>query len=348
MEIKEQTLKLIDNLKVICSSYGLGNDGNEYKIITQIFLYKFLCDKFGYEAKQINDNLKNAKKWEVEYANMKEDERDLLLDILSANTPKLKPEHLIYNLWNNQNKGDFDIILDNTLVDIAQFNKDIFSTQTAENTKLQVFEKITIYVSDENKRSEFARALIDKLNNFSFEKAFQEKYDFFAYIFEYLIKDYNIAGGGKYAEYYTPHSIATIIARLLVKDNSQLQNMECYDPSAGTGTLLMAIAHQIGEDKCTIYSQDISQKSHSMLKLNLILNNLISSLTNIIQGDTLLHPYHKNNTGDQLKQFDFVVSNPPFKNDFSEMRDTLAESTTRFWAGVPNILKKDKIGRAHV
>lgn len=341
MEIKEQTLKLIDNLKVICSSYGLGNDGNEYKIITQIFLYKFLCDKFGYEAKQINDNLKNAKKWEVEYANMKEDERDLLLDILSANTPKLKPEHLIYNLWNNQNKGDFDIILDNTLVDIAQFNKDIFSTQTAENTKLQVFEKITIYVSDENKRSEFARALIDKLNNFSFEKAFQEKYDFFAYIFEYLIKDYNIAGGGKYAEYYTPHSIATIIARLLVKDNSQLQNMECYDPSAGTGTLLMAIAHQIGEDKCTIYSQDISQKSHSMLKLNLILNNLISSLTNIIQGDTLLHPYHKNNTGDQLKQFDFVVSNPPFKNDFSEMRDTLAESTTRFWAGVPNILKKD-------
>lgn len=118
--------------------------------------------------------------------------------------------------------------------------------------------------------------------------------------------------------------------------------MECYDPSAGTGTLLMAIAHQIGEEKCTIFSQDISQKSQSMLKLNLILNNLVSSLDNIIQGNTLVSPYHKNSRGDELKQFDFVVSNPPFKMDFSETRDILANMPARFWAGVPNIPNKDK------
>jgi len=53
----------------------------------------------------------------------------------------------------------------------------------------------------------------------------------------YLIKDYNTAGGGKYAEYYTPHAIETIMARLLVGDNADLHNVECYDPSAGTGTL---------------------------------------------------------------------------------------------------------------
>ena len=47
--IEIQTKKLIDDLKATCASYGLGNDGNEYKIITQIFLYKFLNDKFGYE-----------------------------------------------------------------------------------------------------------------------------------------------------------------------------------------------------------------------------------------------------------------------------------------------------------
>lgn len=48
-------------------------------------------------------------------------------------------------------------------------------------------------------------------------------------------------------------------------------NIECYDPAAGTGTLLMALAHQIGEDRCTIFAQDRSQKSNKMLKLNLIL-----------------------------------------------------------------------------
>ena len=48
MDIKAQTYKLIDDLKAVCHNYGMGNDGNEYKVITQIFLYKFLNDKFGY------------------------------------------------------------------------------------------------------------------------------------------------------------------------------------------------------------------------------------------------------------------------------------------------------------
>ena len=340
MNIQENTRQLIDNLKAVCKSKGLGNDGNEYKIIVQVFLYKFLCDKFAHAVKQINDKLKNAEKWEEIYSEMSEDERQEIFDLLDANIPKLKPEHLISFLWNNQKAGDFDVIFDNTLVDIAEFNKEIFSTQTADKTEIKLFEKITIYVTDTNSRTEFARALIDKLINFSFEETFNQKYDFFAGIFEYLIKDYNTAGGGTYAEYYTPHSIATIIARLLVEDNADLRSIECYDPSAGTGTLLMALAHQIGEDKCTIFSQDISQKSQSMLKLNLILNNLVSSLDNIIQGDTLVSPYHKNNKGDELKQFDFVVSNPPFKMDFSETRDILANMPARFWAGVPNIPDK--------
>lgn len=342
MDIQGQTRKLIDDLKAVCKDKGLGNDGNEYKIIVQVFLYKFLCDKFAHAVKQINEKLKNAEKWELEYEKMSDEERQEIFDMLDANVPKLQPYHLISYLWNNQTKGDFDILFDETLVDIAEFNKDIFSTQTADNTKIKLFEKLTIYVTDNNKRTEFARALIDKLVNFSFEETFNKKYDFFANIFEYLIKDYNTSGGGTYAEYYTPHSIATIIARLLVHDNSDLKNMECYDPSAGTGTLLMAIAHQIGEEKCTIFSQDISQKSQSMLKLNLILNNLVSSLDNIIQGNTLVSPYHKNSRGDELKQFDFVVSNPPFKMDFSETRDILANMPARFWAGVPNIPNKDK------
>ena len=337
MDIQGQTRKLIDDLKAVCKDKGLGNDGNEYKIIVQVFLYKFLCDKFAHAVKQINEKLKNAEKWELEYEKMSDEERQEIFDMLDANVPKLQPYHLISYLWNNQTKGDFDILFDETLVDIAEFNKDIFSTQTADNTKIKLFEKLTIYVTDNNKRTEFARALIDKLVNFSFEETFNKKYDFFANIFEYLIKDYNTSGGGTYAEYYTPHSIATIIARLLVHDNLDLKNMECYDPSAGTGTLLMAIAHQIGEEKCTIFSQDISQKSQSMLKLNLILNNLVSSLDNIIQGNTLVSPYHKNSRGDELKQFDFVVSNPPFKMDFSETRDILANMPARFWAGVPNI-----------
>lgn len=342
MDIKEQTIQLIDNLKATCQAYGLGNDGNEYKIITQVFLFKFLNDKFGVEIKKISEKLRNSSKWEEDYKKMTEDERLDLFDQLSPDIPRLNPEHLISNLWNQQSKGDFDIIFDSTMTDIGDKNKEIFSTETTEKTKIALFEKITTYVTDDAQRAPFARALVDKLVNFSFEKAFNEHYDFFAVIFEYLIKDYNTAGGGKYAEYYTPHAIATIMARLLVGENKDLHNIECYDPSAGTGTLLMALSHQIGEDRCTIFSQDISQRSNKMLKLNLILNGLVSSLDHTVQGDTLLNPYHKSDDGKELRQFDYVVSNPPFKMDFSENKAKLDQMPVRFWGGVPKIPAKKK------
>ena len=342
MNIKEKTIALIDQLKATCKTYGLGNDGNEYKIITQAFLYKFLNDKFGCEVKKVSKRLSQAEFWEAEYKLMTEDERLDVLDALSADIPKLKPEHLIGNLWNQQTKGDFDLIFDNTMIDIAEKNASIFSTFTTEKTAIPLFEKLTIFVTDEAKRAEFARALIDKLVNFSFEEAFEEQYDFFATIFEYLIKDYNTSGGGKYAEYYTPHAIANVMAKILVSADENLHNVEIYDPSAGTGTLLIALSHQVGEDKCTIFSQDISQRSNKMLKLNLILNGLVSSLDHAIQGDTLVSPYHKSDSGQELKQFDYIVSNPPFNTDFSDTHSKIDAQPARFWAGVPNVPPKKK------
>ena len=344
-DIKRDTAELIDALKATCQTYGLGNDGNEYKIITQVFLYKFLNDKFGYEIKKLSPALADAGQWEVAYEQMSEDDRLDLLDLLSPDVPRLKPEHLIANLWNQQAKGEFDAIFDAIMLDIANDNIEIFSTQTTERTKIPLFERLTIYVTDDAQRAAFARALIDKLVNFSFEESFKEHYDFFAAVFEYLIKDYNTAGGGKYAEYYTPHAIATIMARLLVGDEHDLHNVECYDPSAGTGTLLMALSHAIGEDRCTIFAQDISQRSNKMLKLNLILNSLVSSLDHAVQGDTLTQPYHKSDDGSELRQFDYVVSNPPFRMDFSDTQERLSAMPERFWGGVPKVpaKKKDKM-----
>lgn len=121
--IKEKTIELIDALKATCQTYGMGNDGNEYKIITQVFLYKFLNDKFGYEVKKVSPVLKNAEKWELVYAEMSEDDRLDIFDSLPSDIPLLNPEHLIANLWNQQAKGDFDLIFDSTMTDIADKNK---------------------------------------------------------------------------------------------------------------------------------------------------------------------------------------------------------------------------------
>lgn len=321
----EQTKALIDSLKTICAHYGLGNDGNEFKIITQAFLYKFLNDKYDFEVKQIRKEKPDEL---VEFVNMD----------IEGKTAVLKPEHSIKYLSERQNGADFAKLFDDTLTDIAACNAELFSVKTEGGTKIVLFDRISQYITDESRRDDFCRALISKLASFSFEAIFAQKFDFFATIFEYLIKDYNSNSGGKYAEYYTPHAVARIMADILVPEDvrGQIRSADVYDPSAGSGTLLMNVAHAIGENKCMIYTQDISQKSSNLLRLNLILNNLVHSLNNVIQGNTILSPYHKDDSG-RLKQFDFIVSNPPFKLDFSDFRDQLEseENHERFFAGIP-------------
>ena len=339
MTIDEATRKFIDSLKQTCGSFGLGNDGNEYKIIIQVFLYKYFNDKFGYEAKRTSrfgERLRKAERWDQEYDTFTEDEMLDLFDYLPAGTPRLRPQHTISHLYNAQGQSDISTLFDATLIDIADLNADVFSVVTDSGSKLTIFEGVANLLSDTKKRDQFVRSLLRYIADpdANFESIFEEKYHFFSTMFEHLIKDYNKDGGGKYAEYYTPRSIALIMARLLVGEATDLRNIECYDPSAGTGTLLMALAHTIGEDRCTMFSQDVSQKSSLMLRLNLILNNLPSSIQNVVQGNTLLNPAHKNNDG-TLKKFDYIVSNPPFKLDFPDIRDTIAKDTVRFWAGVP-------------
>ena len=339
---EQSTKELIDALKQSCGSFGLGNDGNEYKVIVQVFLYKFFNDKFGCEAKKIPDygeRLKSAAKWDAEYDKFTEEEVDDLFAYLPASTPKLRPHQTIAHLYNAMNQGDFSVLFDSTLREIAALNADIFSIATDSKTKITVFDNALIAsaINDPTKRDEFARSLMRHIADpkANFEPMFEEKYDFFSTMFEHLIKDYNKDGGGKYAEYYTPRSIALIMAKLLVGRDKDLRSVSGYDPSAGSGTLLMALAHIIGEDRCTIFSQDISQKSSQMLRLNLILNNLAASIQNVVQGNTLLHPGHRNPDG-TLRKFDFGISNPPFKLDFPEERDAIAKDTVRFFAGIPN------------
>ena len=331
-----KTKALIDNLKSVCANYGLGNDGNEFKIITQVFLYKFLNDKFRFAVKAEMPALDDAENFSKALRDLPEDEYQFLLASLDPNIPRLQPEHLISHLFSKQNDGDFAKLFDDTLRQISIQNADVFSVKSFTGAKDILFDELSQFISDSSQRDAFCKALINKLFEFSFEEMFKQKYDFFATIFEYLIKDYNTDSGGKYAEYYTPHAVARIMAQIMVPE--PVKGVKCYDPSAGSGTLLMSIAHQIGEENCTIYSEDISQKSSNMLRLNLVLNNLTHSIPNIIKTNTIAQPYYLES------KFDYIVSNPPFKLDFSDFHADLDKEAfkKRFFAGIPNIPKSKK------
>lgn len=344
LEHTQKTKDLIDGLKTVCSNYGLANSGNEYKIITEVFLYKFLNDKFLHEARKANKDLKNSTNIEADIQKMSDSDYEYMLEKIGERSAKLQKNHFISALFNKQNdesEEKFFERFDRTLIEIADLNIKLFSVATIDKERIRLFDRLSPYIIESNQKTPFCKAIINKLVAFSFEPIFEEKYDFFSTIFEYLIKDYN-KDSGQYAEYYTPPAVAKIMAKILVP--KETHNVTLYDPAAGSGSLLLALAHQIGEDKCTIYSQDISQKSSEFLRLNLILNNLVHSLHNVIKGNTLNTPYHVNDDKTDLKKFDYIVSNPPFKMDFSDDRETLAsdQHKKRFFAGVPKIPNKDK------
>lgn len=333
------TLAMIDKLKTVCADLGLANDSSEYKIITESFLYKYLNDRMLYELAKLPKfaDCSDANGIEERYRELDGDELEILPYELGT-TAIIRPEWLVSSLYNRQGEPGFAKTFDDALLGIASDNIDVYSVK-AGTESITLFQGVSRFIVEENKRDGFCAALVSVLADFSFADAFSQGYDFFSQVFEYLIKDYN-KDSGSYGEYFTPHSIANIMARILAPDGDS--NVTVYDPAAGSGTLVLALAHQLGEDNCTVYTQDRSQKANEFMRLNLILNGQVGSLANVVHDDTLVSPRHLDRNGTALKTFDYVVSNPPFKADFSSSRNLLASEKygKRFWAGVPRIPAK--------
>lgn len=326
-EYLNQIKKMIDDLKAMSANLGLANTGDEYKIISELFTYKFLNDKILYEFEKREDENETFEDF---------------VDFAPINIAKMRKEHLVDNLYQQQNKENFNQILDQAFMEVNELNKDIYTVETVTGQKKNLFEPLSTYIRDPNKELELAKRAINIMAEHKFTNIYEDGFDYFSSVFEYLIKDYN-KDSGKYAEYFTPASVSGIIAEVLYND-TPVRNVTVYDPAAGSGTLLLSMANKIGTDNCTIYSQDISQKSTQFLRINLILNKLVHSLPNVVEGDTLLKPDHLDpENPDKLMKFDFIVSNPPFNMDFSNSIEQLkVDKYDRFFAGLPNIPQKKK------
>lgn len=338
-EFQQKVKKIIDDLKALTTELGLSNTGYEYKVISELFTYKFLNDKVMYLLRQY---IKEKGISSIEEITDEEYE-DFVIDNCS-NMATIEKSDLLFNLYNKLNEKNITELFDATLDNInTNENNSGYKIETETGESHPLFDPLNSYINDKRKTSELAKRSISILNSTSFEGMFKNNggNDFFSAIFEYLIKDYN-KDSGKYAEYYTPPFAGDIISEILVDKSENPKGKEIYDPSAGSGTLLMSLNKALNGN-CTIFSQDISQKSTNFLRLNLILNNLVNSLGNVKEGDTLKKPIHLSEDEKNLKQFDYIVSNPPFKVDFSNIREDLdSDKFERFTCGIPSTPKTKK------
>lgn len=359
LALERKIEQIIDELKGLCQTNGLANQASEEVVITSVFLYKFLNDKFMANLKKFSQEISMDYKDVLKNENS---EMDAFYDSYPQDVAFTYDETIDY-LINKVSFNEFYKIFDDALERISNDPKnEVFSVETADGTRKPLFTRVTENV-ESSKRNNFAKNIFGIISQerFDFGDAFQDNFDFYSRIFEYLIKDYNVASG-VYAEYFTPQAISSIIAKILVQMSPVEDKLyDIYDPSAGSGSLVLHLANELGEgsfgEKAQVYTQDISGKSSRFLRINMMLNGLTGSLDNIIEGDTLDTPAHYNTPHDPnsgVKQFDYITSNPPFKMDFSSTRDGIEqkwseseerEGIRRFFAGIPKIpnAKKDSM-----
>ena len=353
LETKINTM--IDELQGLCSQNGLSNTAGEEVVVTGAFLYKFLNDKYMHNlatfAEEIGETVEEVLKNE-------NDELDAFYDAHPTDVV-LHSEDTIQTLINKTGQKTFSKQFDDALERISSYpENDKFKVETSGGEKQPLFTRITENVVDTQKRNAFAVALFGIISEekFNFDDAFDGNSDFYSTVFEYLIKNYNVASG-TYAEYFTPQSVSSIIAKILVgmsdvEDNKLYEILDC---AAGSGSLVLHLANELGHgefgNRARVYCQDVSSKSTRFLRLNMMLNGLTESLDNIVQGDSLLEPSQYNLNHDPssgYKKFDYITINPPFKMDFSKFRDAIENNwadTNRFFAGMPKIpnAKKDSM-----
>lgn len=341
--------QMVDDLQGLCSTVGLSNTAHEEVVVTSVFLYKFLNDKFMYNLEQFSKEIGEP------VDSILKNKDDLLEAFYQYNSKDVAfaYEDTIQYLINRVQQSDFYKQFDDALERISNYSRnDAFAVQTADGERAPLFESLSDKVEG-RQRNNFVQSIFGIIaqDKFDFTDAFAGGFDFYSSIFEYLIKKYNVASG-TYAEYFTPQTISSMMAKILVGMSDKIDAAEIYDGSAGSGSLILHLAHELGQEsgmnRAIVYTQDISTKSTRFLRLNMMLNGKSESLGNIIRGDTLESPAHFNTPHEPdsgLKRFDYITTNPPFKTDFSATRDRIEQKwqdTKRFFAGIPKVPNKDK------
>lgn len=354
-EMENRINEMVDELQGQCATYGLANQASEEQIISNIFLYKFLNDKFMYNLKNFAEEIGETVEDLLKNEN---DELDAFYDTYSGEVAFTYEDTIEY-LGNRVQQEDFADQVQQALDRISNNSRnERFRIETASGRRNALFDSITAGV-DDGRKDAFVRHIFSIItkDKFNFEELADngDAFDFYSSIFEHLISKYNVAAG-TYAEYFTPQSVSRIIAKILVGMSQSINAAEIYDAAAGSGSLILHLAHELGKEhgmnRAIVYTQDISQKSTRFLRLNMMLNGMTESLGNIIQGDTLLNPVHfvvEHDPASGLKKFDYITINPPFRMDFSSTRNEIEHKwadTDRFFAGVPKIPAKKKAAMA--
>ena len=312
MAIKKS--ELYSSLWKSCDELRGGMDASQYKDYVLVLLFvKYVSDKYASQARPLI---------EVPPGSSFTDMVALIGDKEIGD--KINKQIIAKIAGANNLKG---------VIDVADFNAD---DKLGKGKEMQ--EKLSNLVSI------FNNPALD------FRKNRAEDDDLLGDAYEYLMRHFATESGKSKGQFYTPAEVSRIMAKVISIDKAQSQSQTLYDPTCGSGSLLLKAANE--SKGITIYGQEMDNATYALARMNMILHGHPDA--DIWRDNSLAHPYFKHDGHNKpedhnLKTFDFVVANPPFSNKaWSNGFDAHNDLYQRFGDGVPPDKNGDYAFLSHI
>ena len=311
-------------------------DANEYKdYILGLVFYKFLSDN---EVNYILKDMKDASEEEKKQAlmslveNYDDENSKIIIDYCKNNIGYFIEYKNLFSTWllpeSNFTVSDLSVALNSFDRLVSQNYKPvydgIFKTLQAGLSKL-----------GENPASQ-TRALKDLVKLIKdIPTDGSQDYDVLGYVYEYLISNFAANAGKKAGEFYTPHEVAILMSEIVAEHHKDKRQIEIYDPTSGSGSLLITIGKSVGrhiadKNRVKYYAQELKENTYNLTRMNLVMRGIQPSNINTRCADSLDEDWPIYKAGAEIGQplyVDAVVSNPPYSQHWDP---TDRENDSRF------------------
>lgn len=311
-------------------------DANEYKdYILGLIFYKFLSDN---EVNYILKDMKGASDDDKQAAleslveNYEDEDSKVIIDYCKNNIGYFIEYKNLFSTWL---LPDSSFTVADLSVALNSFDRLVSSNYKAVYDGIFKTLQAGLSKLGENPASQ-TRALKDLIKLIKdIPTDGSQDYDVLGYVYEYLIGNFAANAGKKAGEFYTPHEVAILMSEIVAEHHKEKRQIEIYDPTSGSGSLLITIGKSVGrhiadKNRVKYYAQELKENTYNLTRMNLVMRGIQPSNINTRCADSLDEDWPVQKMGSEIGQplyVDAVVSNPPYSQQW-DPRDR--ESDARF------------------
>jgi len=272
-----------------CDSFRNKIDSSRYKdyILAMLFV-KYLNDVYNETKKEYTE------KYKGDMARVERAMRNERFALTETST--------FDYLYKNRNDNEIGQKINVALAEIENNN-----SEKLRNVFRAIDFNSTVDFGETKDKNAILRNLLEDFQTLDLSPSQLDSADIIGDAYEYMIANFASDAGKKGGEFFTPNNVSKLVADLVEpKENDRI-----YDPTCGSGGLLLKAYKKVPSHKVAVYGQEVNNQTWALCTMNMFLHNVDDA--KIWQGDTLANP--QNIKDDKLMKFQCVVANPPFSLD---------------------------------